>query len=99
MVREPTSQSRVSSTRSLAARSHSVLGVGLDDLKVEVVDDALNDVAGGDLGVADLGLVAEQLPGEVPALPRRLRHAATVGARFTHLFVTLVALGVNSIAF
>ena len=36
----------------------SVLGVGLDDLKVEVVDDALHDVAGGDLGVADLCLVA-----------------------------------------
>ena len=56
----------------------SFFGVGLDDLEVEVVDDALHDVAGGDLGVADLGLVAEQLPGEVPALPRRLGHAAAL---------------------
>ena len=58
-------------------KSPSVLG-GLDDLEVEVVDDALHDVAGGDLGVADLGLVAEQLTGKVPALPRRLLQIRSV---------------------
>ena len=70
----------------------SVFGVGLDDLKVEVVDDALHDVAGGDLGVADLGLVAQQLPGKVPALPRRLRHTATALFYLFYLVTLLVTL-------